>query len=293
MLTKLWLLVFGLVLAGCAGEQSAEQVAAAYCKTCEANAADLCLAELMSGYEEATGCDPDEPCISCGSEWMSEYACRTLMGCAERPPECQAAREALETCGAERSGLSIVAILARDDSCEVDAGSSDQLDNGLYDLAYPADYVISVLLQSSLVRGGELPEIESADLQVDSFEIAFLLPDGTPVDLPDRLYTPFRVTTSVVLDANETRGDVTRKVGAAIGIPVSYKDALKQAVLGDGGSTVVLEIFARGTTFGGVSKRSPRFRWSVDLCEGCLESCPSQGGQTCQPGQDGDTYCSQ
>jgi hypothetical protein len=222
---------------------------------------------------------------------MSEYACRTSAGCAKRPPECQAAREAFETCGADRSGLSIVAILAREDSCEVDAGSSDQLDSGLYDLAYPADYVISVLLQSSLVRGGERPAVESADLQIDSFEIAFLLPDGTPVDLPDGFYTPLRVTTSVVLEANDSRGDVTREVGAAIGIPVSYRDALKQAVLGGGGSTVVLEIFASGTTLGGVSKRSPRFRWSVDLCEGCLESCPSQGGQTCQPGQDGDPYC--
>lgn len=287
------LLIFGLVLAGCTGEQSAEQVAASYCKICEPNTADLCVAELMSRYEDATVCDSDEPCISCGLEWTSAYACRLSAGCAERPPECQAAREALGDCEAERSGLSIVAILARDDSCEVDADSSDQLDRGLYDLAYPAAYLISVLLQSSLVSDGEHPEVEPASLLIDSFEIAFLLPDGTPVDLPGGLYTPFRVATSVVLDANETRGDVTREVGAAIGIPVSYKDALKQAVLGGGGSTVVLEIFASGTTLGGVSKRSPRFRWSVDLCEGCLESCPSQGGQSCQPGQDGDTYCAQ
>ena len=97
----------------------------------------------MSGYEQATVCDFHEPCISCGSEWMSEHQYRMSAGCAQRPPECLAARQAFEDCGAERSGLSIVAILSRDDSCQVDLGSSGELDPGLYDVAHPANYLIS------------------------------------------------------------------------------------------------------------------------------------------------------
>lgn len=286
-------LIFALVLPGCANEQSAQQVAAAYCAACEMGPAELCVTELASDYEEATVCDAAEGCVSCGSEWMSEYQCRASADCVDRPPECREAQEAFADCSAERSGLSIVAILSRDDRCQVDAGSSDELDRGLYDVAYPANYFISALLESSRVRDAERPGREPANVQVQSYTIALLLPDETPLDLPEQLYSPFSTSTSAILDENEAIGDVTREVGAAIGIPLSYQDALKQAVLDRGGSTVILEIYASGTTSGGARQRSPRIRLPVDLCEGCLESCPAQGGQPCQPGQDGESYCAQ
>jgi len=197
------------------------------------------------------------------------------------------------------NGLQIVANLPPDDSCVLSADQDSRLLRGLYDLSYravggePRDYVIAPLLQSYLVTNALEFQGEQMNLQVDNFDITILLPDGTIPTLPDGLVNPYRVDTSAVLPANEL-GAFSQEVAAAIGIPGSYGDALLALAAATGFQSVLLEIRAGGTTFGGFSQRSAPFRWPVDLCEGCLGAvCETADelDESCFKGQDIWQYC--
>ena len=195
------------------------------------------------------------------------------------------------------NGLQIVANLPPDDACILSADQDTRLLRGLYDISYvapdgsgPSDYVIAPLLQSYLITNALEFQGEQANLQVTNFDITILLPDGTVPTLPGDLVNPYRVDTSAVLPVSEG-GAPSEEVAAAIGIPASYQDALR-ALLAAGFSSIVLDIRAGATTFGGFSQRSAPFRWPVDICEGCLEICLVEGLEdSCLPGQDIWPYC--
>jgi hypothetical protein len=198
------------------------------------------------------------------------------------------------------NGLQIVANLPPDDSCVFDADPDIRLLRGRYDLSYrnpstgaARDYVIAPLLQSYLVSAGLEFQGEQNNIQVDNYDITILLPDGSVPALPAGVVNPYRVDTSAVLPAIEQGGTASQEVAAALGIPASYQDALR-AILPQF-SSIILEIRAGGTTFGGFSQRSAPFRWPVDLCEGCLtvDACTiEQFEASCLPGQDVWLGCS-
>ncbi|MFW2390231.1 MAG: hypothetical protein ACN4G0_17985, partial [Polyangiales bacterium] len=123
-------------------------------------------------------------------------------------------------------------------------------------------------------------------------DITILLPDGSKPVLPDNLVNPYRVTTSAVIPATTIGSAANEDVGVAIGIPASYQQALVDL----GVPSILLDIRAGGTTFGGFSQRSAPFRWPVDFCNGCLflGSCADtmdDNVNTCLVGQDQWQYC--
>lgn len=195
------------------------------------------------------------------------------------------------------NGLQIVANLPPDDSCTVGANQDTRLLRGRYDVSYrrsdgqPADYWIAPLLESYLITTSLEFQADQANIQVDNFDITIFMPDGTVPTLPAELPNPYRVSTSAVIQANES-GASTQEVAAAIGIPATYQTALFTAAQDAGFASVLLEIRAGGTTFGGFSQRSAPFRWSVDFCEGCLNACAADDlDKQCLPGQDIWFYC--
>jgi len=199
------------------------------------------------------------------------------------------------------NGLQIVANLPPDDSCVFDADPEIRLLRGLYDLSYrdpntggASDYIIAPLVQSYLISNTLEFQGEQANLQVDNYDITILLPDGTVPALPEGIVNPYRVDTSAVLPAIERGSSASQEVAAARGIPASYQDALRTIL--PQYSSIILEIRAGGTTFGGFSQRSAPFRWPVDLCEGCLVNplpCTiDEFAESCLPGQDVWAGCS-
>jgi len=192
------------------------------------------------------------------------------------------------------NGLQIAANIPPDNSCLFSADQGTRLLRGLYDITYPRDYVIAPLLQSYLVVNSLEFQGEQNNLQVDNYEITILLPDDTVPVLPGGLPNPYTVNTSAVLAAT-TGANISEEVGVAIGIPASYKDALRAIQAETGFASVVLSIRAGGTTFGGFSQRSAPFRWPVDICEGCLgavcETADELDEDSCLKGQDIWPYC--
>ncbi len=197
------------------------------------------------------------------------------------------------------NGLQIVANLPPDDSCVVGNDQDTRLLRGRYDVTYrdpagePGDYWIAPLLESYLISNSLEFQGEQANLQVDNFDITVFLPDGTVPTLPPELPNPYRVSTSAVLPANES-GSASQEVAAAVGIPGTYQTALFEAAQDAGFASILLEIRAGGTTFGGFSQRSAPFRWPIDFCEGCLNNCFADADQlesSCLPGQDVWIYC--
>ena len=191
------------------------------------------------------------------------------------------------------NGLQIVANLPPDENCLLSADQDLRLLRGLYDLSYVGvDYVISPLLQSYLISNALEFQAEQNNIQVNNFDITILLPGGSMPTLPEGFVNPYRVDTSAVLEAGEEGGAPSEDVAFAIGIPASYQSALQ------GIPSVILEIRAGGTTFGGFSQRSAPFLWPVDLCAGCLgATCeePAKLGDPlgCYPGQDVWPYCAE
>jgi hypothetical protein len=187
------------------------------------------------------------------------------------------------------NGLQIAAMLPPDDDCSVTAEQDLRLARGRYDLAVVHDYLIIPLLQNYLIRNGLEFQSDQNNLQVENFEITILLPDGSKPDFGETLPNPYRVTTSVVLPANADPGTFTEDAALAVGIPATYQAELS------GYSSILLDIRAIGTTFGGFTQRSATFRWPVDLCMGCLENCDPDAAEdvanSCFPGQDTWQYC--
>jgi hypothetical protein len=197
------------------------------------------------------------------------------------------------------NGLQISANLPPDESCVFSADQEERLLRGLYDIGYrnptsgqPADYIIAPLVHSYLITNALEFQGEQNNLQIDNFDITLQLPDGSAPTLPEGLVNPYRVTTSAVLPATEAGGVAAAEVAAAIGIPASYQEALRAVAADTGFASVVLQIRAGGTTFGGFSQRSAPFFWPVDLCDGCLADCLAEDvGDSCLPGQDIWPYC--
>lgn len=202
------------------------------------------------------------------------------------------------------NGLQISANLLPDDSCFVAGDQEERLLRGLYDVGYrtpgsgqPASYALALQVQSYLISNAVEFQGEQGNLQVDNLDITILLPDGTKPELPG-LNNPYRVTTSAVLPTTEPGGDPSLDVAFAIGIPASYQDAVVQVAADNNVGSVLLDIRAGGTTFGGFSQRSAPFRWPVDLCFGCLDTsvldpncADADLADSCLPGQDGWPYC--
>ncbi len=194
------------------------------------------------------------------------------------------------------NGLQITSNLVPDDGCFVKGNQEERLLRGLLDTSYrsgggePRDYVVALGLKSYLVSNALEFQGEQANIQVDNYDITILLPDGSKPDLGG-LANPYRVTTSAVIPATTPGSLGTTEVGVATGIPGNYVDPLL-AVLPAEQQSVVLDIRAGGTTFGGFSQRSAAFRWPVDFCNGCLVDCEAENiADSCLPGQDIWPWC--
>jgi len=193
------------------------------------------------------------------------------------------------------NGLQINSNLLPDDGCLVRGNQEERLLRGLLDTSYridgvPRDYVVALGLTSYLVSNALEFQGEQNNIQVDNFDITILLPDGSKPDLGG-LANPYRVTTSAVIPATTPGSVGSTEVGAATGIPGNYIDPLL-AVLPEEQRSVVLDIRAGGTTFGGFSQRSAPFRWPVDFCDGCLLACEAENiAESCLPGQDVWPWC--
>ena len=192
------------------------------------------------------------------------------------------------------NGLQITADLLPDDACFVAGDQAERLLGGLWDVSYrdPSsgaipDYTVALQLSSYLVQNALEFQGEQNNLQVTNYDITILLPDGSMPDLGG-LENPYRVLTSAVIPASPPGSDPSLDVGVATGIPGSYQPAVEAL----GVNSVVLDIRAGGTTFGGFSQRSAPFLWTVRLCDGCLNNCAAEDVEgSCLPGQDVWPYC--
>lgn len=193
--------------------------------------------------------------------------------------------------------LQIESILAPDDTdCSVTDDQDTVLPAGRLDLAFgPRDYIITPRIESYIVSNALEFQAEQGNMQVTSFEITILLPDGTKPVLAGDLPNPYQVATSAVLPPSEEEGGVSQSAAFALAIPSSYHDALLAIVADTGFQSISIDIRANGTTAGGFSQQSPPFRWPIEFCNGCLgivctfeEAAESVG---CFPGQDFWPYC--
>ena len=187
------------------------------------------------------------------------------------------------------NGLQIAANLPPSSTCVFSSEQEARLLRGLWDITYrnpvsglASSYIIAPLVQSYLISNALEFQSEQANLQVDNFDVTILLPDGSMPPLPDGMFNPYRVDTTAVLPVS-IPGSPSEEVAAAHGIPASYQSALSAY------PSIILEIRAGGTTFGGFSQRSAPFRFPVDLCDGCLTQAvctPEEDDESCLPGQD-------
>jgi len=205
---------------------------------------------------------------------------------------------ALTVAGCDRfpdNGLQIAAMLEPDDNCELST-SSRQLSGGLYDVSAPTDYVIAPLLWSYLISNALEFQAEPSNLEVNRFELTLLLPDGSKIDVPGP--NPYSEATSAFIAANRAAQAVSQAWSVGTGIPVAYQDALRAIAPVPGSTTqrttILLDVRAIGTTVGGFTQTSARFRWPIALCNGCLtkaECTQEEADAGCFPGQDGNYYC--
>jgi hypothetical protein len=185
-----------------------------------------------------------------------------------------------------------------ENDCAISPDQDEALLGGLYDLAVQRDYIINPQMQSYLVNNGLEIQADPQNIQIDSFDITILLPDQTKPEFGGDFPNPYRVTTSAVIPANQSPGQVSTGAGSAVGIPASYYPVLSDIIDTTGFNEILIEIRANGTTSGGFSQQSPPFYWPVTFCNGCLGvSCeaPAELGDpvdgACYPGQDVWEYC--
>jgi hypothetical protein len=193
--------------------------------------------------------------------------------------------------------IQIVANLLPGDDCDVAADQEEQLFGGLYDLNVVRDYIITPQIESYLINNNLEFQAGQNNISINSFDITLLLPDGSKPELSDDFPNPYRTTSSLVITANESPGEVSLGAASAIGIPASYYDALVDIVNTTGFQSIVLDIRANGTTAGGFSQQSPSFRWPIEFCAGCLGvACEAPAELLdpvagCYAGQDVWEYC--
>lgn len=194
--------------------------------------------------------------------------------------------------------LQIESNLAPDETdCSVTDDQDTVLPAGRLDLAFgPRDYIITPRVESYIVTNALEFQAEQGNIQVTSFEITILLPDGTKPVLAGDLPNPYQVATSAVLPPSEEGGDVSQSAAFALAIPSSYYDALLGIVADTGFQSISIDIRANGTTAGGFSQQSPPFRWPIEFCNGCLGTVCVEPAEVldavgCFPGQDLWAYC--
>ena len=196
------------------------------------------------------------------------------------------------------NSLQVIGNLPPNESCVLSADQEVRLLRGLYDVSYrdpstgqPVDYRIAPLVRSFILTNALEFQGEQGNIQITDFDVTLLLADGSIAALPSGLPNPYKVSTSAVIPANLAEGQFTDEVAFAIGIPGTYQDALLAIRDATGFTSVLLDIRANGTTFGGFSQQSAPFRWPVEICEGCLDVCDIEIEISCFPGQDVWPYC--
>lgn len=195
--------------------------------------------------------------------------------------------------------IQVVANLQPDETeCSVAPDQQEVWLSGLYDLNVQRDYLITPKIESYLVDNSLEFQGQQGNIQIDSFDITLLLPDGTKPELGADLPNPYRVLTSAVIPVNAAPGGVSLGAALAIGIPASYYSVLVDIVNNTSFQSIVLEIVANGETSGGFRQQSAPFRWPVEFCAGCLGAACDEPAELfdalgCFPGQDGWQYCAE
>jgi hypothetical protein len=168
-------------------------------------------------------------------------------------------------------------------------GVIDRLAPSVFD-----DYYITPRVQSYIVSNALEFQGEQGNMQITSFEITIVLPDGTVPDLGEGVANPYKVQTTAVIPPNQSAGSSSpsQRATFAVAIPASYYPAVRAIPETTGFDSLALEIRAIGTTSGGFSQISPVFLWPINLCDGCLGVvCEAASEQGCFPGQDIWQYC--
>ncbi|MGD8609285.1 MAG: hypothetical protein PVH21_18445 [Myxococcales bacterium] len=185
-------------------------------------------------------------------------------------------------------------------NCTVTADQEQLVSIGRYDRNYGGSYRIIPRIESYLVNNGLEFQGSQGNVQIESFELTILLPDGTQPDFGD-LPNPYtQGASSAVIPASTSPGTPSLGFATAIGIPENYIGPVVDALDSTGFDSIVLEIRANGKTAGGFSNQSPPFSWPVTFCSGCLgTTCeePAMVGDptdgSCLPGQDSWQYCAE
>lgn len=185
--------------------------------------------------------------------------------------------------------------------CTITADQTDLVSIGRYDLDYGEtyrSYRINPRIESYLISNALEFQGTQTNVQITSFELTLLLPDGTQPDLGglDNPYT--QGASSPLIPPSTSPGTPSTGFASAIGIPANYIGPVVNALISSGFDSIVLEIRANGTTTGGFSNQSPPFSWPITFCNGCLgttceepavEGDPVEG--SCFPGQDSWQWC--
>jgi len=182
------------------------------------------------------------------------------------------------------------------DDCSVQDDQDEVLPAGLYDLLIIRDYIITPRVESYLVSNALEFQGEQGNVQIHSYEITILLPDGSQPTLAGGLPNPYTVATSAVIPVNESGEGSSQRATFALAIPSSYHSALLAIVADTGFESIAIDIRAKGTTSGGFTQTSGPFRWPIEFCNGCLGTTCEEPAEVldpvgCFPGQDKWQYC--
>ena len=204
------------------------------------------------------------------------------------------------------NGLQITGMLPLEENCSLDPTTDLRQTRGLWDVADPAgdfprtaQFWVTPLFESYIISRATDIQAEQNNLQITNLEVTLETPDGERLELPG-LPNPYTVTASANLAVAVT-DSFSSSSTFSIAIPPSYRQPVRDAVFGAGFDELIVAFKAIGTTMGGFTQNSATFFWPVQLCEGCLDLCPSQAAAdalsgeelptTCLPGQDAYPYC--
>jgi len=200
-----------------------------------------------------------------------------------------AAAAASTGCVDDNPGWFVAGNIRADDMCLLAPAGGALVPYGVYDTAVVRPYLVAPLFQSGLVSRTVIPaspRAESNNIVVEGAVVELTAVDGAALPGVTSSYTV--AMTALVPTSLDGQPGVATGLVAAIPESVGLELA---ASTGGVPTTIVVNMTFFGHTTGGTAIDSNPWRWTVQICSGCLEvACATMLTPQCFGGQDGYAY---
>jgi hypothetical protein len=179
-------------------------------------------------------------------------------------------------CAENESTLFIVGVKAPESDCTYSTSVTGSfLARGWYDLGFNSSYQGTILLGNQMASRGDKDRsrTETSRIVLEGAEITLLLPDGS--QLRDTFSTPGAGFVDVSTGADPGYGILSVVLIPSLAGADQATQDQAAAVLKAG--YVIAEIRAFGKTLGGQAVESSRFRFPIEVCDGCLVTFSGEG----------------